>query len=325
MANEQDTGDIDTAKDLIEFNRYRKVGLSSIGKLPDPSAPGVGGFKYPQTLGSTGTTLRYVRFSAFKPNSLARALEGSIGSGRLDLPETFDDADYLGSVYLPIPEGIAAQHGTSYDTAEMAFSSASGVASGAVNAATSVVSRTVVDKIKSNVKNFGGSSGLDLTGVLESSQKVLGVSPNPNSELLFKGPSMRTHQFNYTLLPRNKAEADSINNIKNFFRYHQYPTMKGRFGTENFSAGFVVPSDFMITFHEHDGNFMKTLNWIFRSNLTSMAITENPMGQQSFITDESAPGWSYPVATSLQIGFAEGRQVTREDWVRVQNALGENF
>ena len=55
--------------------------------------------------------------------------------------------------------------------------------------------------------------------------RATGTVVNPNLELLFSGPRLRTFQFNFTLTPRSEEEATMVRKIIKFFKRTSAPSL----------------------------------------------------------------------------------------------------
>jgi len=65
---------------------------------------------------------------------------------------------------------------------------------------------------------------------------------NPNMELLFNGPSLRSFKFSFKMTPRNRDEAIEIKNIIRCFKAHMAPKVAS-IGTGANGTGEVLSSD----------------------------------------------------------------------------------
>jgi len=65
-----------------------------------------------------------------------------------------------------------------------------------------------------------GGYGVETESILA---RGVGIIPNSNMELLFKGPTLRTFTFTYKLSPREPAEASRVRRIIRFFKQSMAP------------------------------------------------------------------------------------------------------
>lgn len=79
-------------------------------------------------------------------------------------------------------------------------------------------------------KNYFVEKALSLKdGELTGRNEFGGAILNPNLELIFNGPSLRTFSFTFRLTPREPAEAKAIKKIINFFKANMVPRADGLF------------------------------------------------------------------------------------------------
>lgn len=83
-----------------------------------------------------------------------------------------------------------------------------------------------------------------------------GYAQNPQIEVLFETTDVRQFEFTFNFLPRNKAEADEVNQIIRMFRFHSAPEIPSEFG----GRFFVPPSEFDIEYMFRDGNGNESQN-----------------------------------------------------------------
>lgn len=274
------------------------------------------------------TGMRYVEFAAFKPKSLAKIVDGVDGENATAVKNFADPAsapgsEYLGSIYLPLPPDISSTHSAGFENANLLAGSGNLISMESAGKLVALAAKEVGSGFASRIRSKLGAAGSAMTSqeALNSAQKAAGISMNPNTELLYTAPGMRTHQFQYLLFPMNEREAIKIDRIKRWLRWHQYPSAQlTDAGDSDQGIFFKHPSEFLIRFFDADGRPLKHTNFIFRSNLAEYAVQDNPQGQQAWIVGSN--GWSYPASTSIQLTFREGRMLTREDWMRVDEYLG---
>lgn len=62
-------------------------------------------------------------------------------------------------------------------------------------------------------------------GVVDGTLSVAGLAENPFAAVAFKGPSLKTHQFTWTLSPNKRAESETIKKIINLFKKVAHPEL----------------------------------------------------------------------------------------------------
>ena len=125
-------------------------------------------------------------------------------------------------------------------------------------------------------------------------------------EMVFKGVPRRTFSFQFTMMPKSEAEAKSIREICQMFRFYMAPSFEGEVNT---SRTFIVPATFDIEYRLIGGGENNFLNKISTSVLTSCEITYGGERTTFFRpTDGGAP----PVQTNITLNFKELEIITRE-------------
>ena len=129
---------------------------------------------------------------------------------------------------------------------------------------------------------------------------------NPNTEVLYKGPKMRTFGLNFKMAPRNQNEANNIKSIIQAFKYATLPKFGGK-GDANVS--FVTVPQIV------DVSFMKgntEIPWVTQYKpavITDLSISYTPDGAWATLPNGS------PVATSIKVSFQETKMVYADEVV----------
>ena len=143
----------------------------------------------------------------------------------------------MGSVILPMPGGIK-------DAAQYDWGNASMNPLEALAAQTAMAAFTSGDAVSGLLKNVVSDMGA--TDMTKTAQQLIagqisgtggqliqrqGAVINPNVELLFGKPQLRSFQFNFNLSPRNAKEAQTVKQIIRLFKQASAPrrTIKGYF------------------------------------------------------------------------------------------------
>ena len=169
--------------------------------------------------------------------------------------------------------------------------------------------------------SFGAIKGDLKTSLAEASKTVFdGIAPGAKAiaeiqsgkvfsnrmEMVFKGVPRRTFSFQFTMMPKSEAEAISIKEICQMFRFYMAPSFEGEVNT---SRTFIVPATFDIEYRMIGGGENNFLNKISTSVLTSCEITYGGERTTFFRpTDGGAP----PVQTNITLNFKELEIITRE-------------
>ena len=91
------------------------------------------------------------------------------------------------------------------------------------------------------------SSAAGIAGVNITPDQILARSEgsimNPNMELLFNGPSLRSFKFSFKMTPRNRDEAMEIKNIIRCFKTHMAPKVSSGPGSTTTNTTFLSTPD----------------------------------------------------------------------------------
>tara|TARA_B100001996_G_scaffold299457_1_gene239892 strand:- start:671 stop:1939 length:1269 start_codon:yes stop_codon:yes gene_type:complete len=137
----------------------------------------------------------------------------------------------LGTVILPIPGGISAGNGTSWSEGNMSAFDAvkANIILTAGQEGIKEAATLMGDKLKQAGKSGDVKNAL-LNAIASSSgnakdlqQRTTGEVMNPNMELLFKGPSLRSFTFDFDLAPRSKKEGETVIQLIRFLKQGMAP------------------------------------------------------------------------------------------------------
>ena len=115
--------------------------------------------------------------------------------------------------------------------------------------------------------NIAGAADTAAPGIVALSQAATGIAVNNRLELTFKAINQREFNYTFKFMPKNKEEADEIQNILYMFKYHMHPTI---IGSSN-SPVFRVPSIFNIHYM-YRGDENKYLNTQTDTVLQNMEV-----------------------------------------------------
>lgn len=130
-------------------------------------------------------------------------------------------------------------------------------------------------------------------------QKMSGKSINPFKSALFQDVSLRKFSFNYKFMPKNKFEADQVQQIINLFKLHMHP----EFSTDK--VFLIHPSEFNIAYY-YKGNENNKLHKISTCVLTNMHVDYGTGDQMSTFVDGSS------VEINMKLDFMETEVMTKE-------------
>ena len=227
----------------------------------------------------------------------------------------------VGTVILPIPRNVSDTNQVDFSSSEMNALQAAGadLSMGFLGDKAGEFG-SAMDRVKEAAK--GEASGLKdffKGGITESIigggnvlTRATGAVMNSNLELLFKGPSLRTFQFQYIMTPRDKSEALACKKIIRMFKKSMAPKLKG-------GALFLyTPNVFFIDF-KYKSQDHPFLNRIKPCALTSFGVNYTPDGAYATYADGS------PVAYNLQFSFSEIEPIYDKDYESGEGAKGMGF
>lgn len=116
---------------------------------------------------------------------------------------------------------------------------------------------------------------------------------NPNLELLFRGPQLRSFTFNFPMISRNAGDATSIKGIINYFKKYMAPR-----ATENnvfLNSPFVFKIEYLAGNKEHP-----SLNKIKMCALQACSVDYTPMGSYMTFTDTTNTMFMYTMALQFK-------------------------
>ena len=269
--------------------------LSSIGEAADTLNAGAG-------KAAAGT--RESGFGSYVfPRSLRQGRDGQ-DFLKFDMlkyePRDFDDKSFsfkkrtdtnkrtIGTVILPIPGGLQDGVGVGYGDSRM-----TPVDQAKANIALTTVSEGVTAGISAAgqaAQNVAGAFGDNkkalaavIAGMAAGGQDLLtrttGAIANPNMELLFNGPELRTFSFQFLLAPRSQEEAKTIIQILRFFKQGMAPIRtKSRLFLKS-------PHTFQLSYRNSKGQDHKYLNKFKECALANFGVNYTPNGNYSTYED----------------------------------------
>ena len=213
--NEGETGDtqpITTTSTLVS----RDIPAS------DNTRKSFGNHIYPIDLGKTKQDVIKFTMLEYVPKDFNQS--GQFGFSNRDKPE---NRNPIGTVILPIPGGIQDNNSVSWAGQNMNALEA-GLANVALNAIEDPskvgdATNNILDALRSGggeaktaIANAFAGAASGTGGQLLS--RTTGAVINPNLELLFSGPALRTFSFSFKMNAREKAESEEIVRIIRFFK-----------------------------------------------------------------------------------------------------------
>ena len=138
-----------------------------------------------------------------------------------------------------------------------------------------------------------------------------GAAINPNLELLFGGPQLRSFSFNFTFAPNDTNEAKEVRKIQRWFRQGMLPSRR-RASQSSGSALFLASPNVFRICYKNQNRRIKGLNIIKICALTSCQIDFTPDG--TYQSYDDVDGVSMPVRSTMGITFTELTPVFKDDY-----------
>ena len=299
--------------DATNDAKVKKIGEVDIEAVGGTREKDFGLYVFPTTLRSGSRGQDFLKFDMMKYEP--KEIVGSMEKGSLGLSDRKKDRKSIGTVILPIPGGIQDQQqvqwgSDSMDAAAIALSDIAlstiteGLGAGVdatINAAKNISKSDEAKKaLATAIAGSASGAGNLLT-------RTTGAIMNPNMELLFNSPSLRSFNFSFTLAPRNKAEAMVVIKIIRFFKQGMSPIRsKSRLFLRS-------PHTFRLAYKHkvgltNDKDDHPFLNKFKECALNGFGVNYTPSGQYSTYEDG--------VMTSYQMtmGFQELEPVYNDDY-----------
>jgi hypothetical protein len=264
--------------------------------------------QFPSDLGNVGMLLMFKKYSYGERNS------GTITSARANIQD---------SVFLSLPDALIDAQGIRVSATEL------GLVGNAVAIGTSALGSggisALVDAAKGvGIKELAGAAASYLANeaasavapaVMQGVEAGAGAKRNPFQALLFDGVDLRTFTFNWTFIPKSRAETNAIKEIIRLFKYHSLPYYKD-FKAGNVSAGgktfLSYPSVCLPLITGVDTLVMKACM------INRVDVDYAGGGELAFLEGGNA------AALKLSVTMQEMQMWTREDYGGSSEAVPEN-
>ena len=241
-----------------------------------------------------------------------------------------------GSVKLPIPNAIKSSNGVDWGEARVnaleagTFLAAQDQISNVLGGKTNLAGaqQAGVDGLKETFDKLpeigGGQSGqlisslfaktaLSQIGIkVDPSQLIArstGMAINPNLELLFSSPKLRTFTFVFQFAPEDDNEGAEVRKIQRFFKQNMLPTNSASKSEEKLYLG--SPDVFRLCY-KNKSRRIKGLNIFKMCALTACEINFTPENVYQAYDDPKAV--SMPVRSFMTLTFTELTPIFRDDF-----------
>ena len=292
-------------------------------------------YRYPYTL--IAETTDYLQIDVVEYESIAQLSGGSLtnvaGSRRNQ------GKNKKKTILLPIPSNISDTNAARYGSSEL-----NSIAGAAIGGIVGIMeggasfkgfdegNQAIADGFKTAASDTAGAAGgiAGLQGFLtrqaaSAAAGMLGanITPdqllarttgeilNPNMELLFNGPTLRSFRFSFKMTPRNSTEAREIKQIINCFKQSMAPKV-GSSNSEINAAGGTntflrTPNVFELTYRQGSGEH-KFLNKFKQCFLESVSVNYTADGTYATYDDGT------PVSMIMDLSFKEIEPVYDVDY-----------
>ncbi len=214
----------------------------------------------------------------------------------------------LGTVVLPIPNGLTDANAVGWGQQSM-----NNLQMGGLAAAKDIMDTdqkfldATVDKASELLEKAQANAGAGkegakslllskLPGINASPNEILGRQSgkvlNPNMELLFNGPSLRSFNYTFRLTPRSNPESGLVRRIIRFFK--QGMSVKGSPGGGMFLDS---PNVFGVTFHAQGGSTHNYLHKLKKCALQNFTVNYIPDG--TYMTLPNSSMTAYEIGLTL--------------------------
>ena len=281
------------------------------------------------------------QYSPPQPEGTVNAGEALTGP-KSGIKRSTNIEDSRGTCRLPIPNKLGVSNGVSWGEARAnavelaAFGAAAGGIGGAISGTEDVGSLLrkgfgaggeILKGLREDFQNTTGSqansasivsaalarSVLSSIGINVDVDQFItrqtGAAINPNLELLFGGPQLRTFSFNFNFAPESTEEAFQVRQIQRWFRQGMLPTRSHTSASSTLFLG--SPNVFRIQYKNRNRR-IKGLNIIKICALTACQIDFTPDGTYQSYDDQD--GVSMPVRSTMGLTFNELTPIFKDDY-----------
>jgi len=220
--------------------------------------------RYPYTM--IAETTDYLQIDIIKYKPIGKALVNAPGGRRNQ------GKSKIKTILLPIPSNISDSNSTKYGDSSLNSIGAALVGGvmgtmeagkdftkGMKEGSQSVLNAgaATIANLKNSSGGIGGVQGFLTRELASKAAAIAGVNItpdqllartsgeilNPNMELLFNGPSLRSFRFSFKMTPRNRDEAIEIKNIIRCFKTHMAPKVSSGEGSTTTNTTFLSTPD----------------------------------------------------------------------------------
>ena len=324
-----ESGVTQNASDKAALNKSAGKGNEALGSGDDESTPSLSekvqeepgtrnaGFPhltFPEGLRSVDRDVLKMDMVQYIPSGFGGNEKGSGEGGLRSMSKRSGlDKKLIGSVTLPVPGGISDTNAVDWGSGTMTpiQAAAANIALDTLQKGFAAGAEAAVD-LGNQAKGAGPDVKKGIMSVIAGSatqigkqalQRGEGMVMNPNMEVLFNGPQLRTFGFTFKLSPRSRKEALTAVRIIKFFKQGMSPIRT----QENFFL--KAPHTFMLKYLRGRSNSEQPyLNKFKECALQNATVQYTPDGNYNTFAD------GVMVSYSLQLTFAELTPIFNDDY-----------
>ena len=299
-----------TSDGLTTANANGVDALLNIGKTRRDSYTSGDGLIYPKDLRANKRNQDFVEFKIYEYSPRKLSTTNTQQAGIEDRTPT-TKRNHKGIIVLPIPGNIQDSNGVEWAKGDInplqaeVAAAALGFISGGENSETvtknfkeKIMNSKVLGDAKTVTANLFTARATKTKGLLS---RATGAVINPNSELLFKGPKLRTFNFSYELSARDEGEAKIIVSI---IRAFKQASSVQKSETRIFLG---APCTFKIRYMNANNEEHKFIGKIKECALTNIAVNYAPAQYSTYIG-------GYMTKYNLTLQFQELEPVHNSDY-----------
>jgi hypothetical protein len=258
---------------------------------------------YPTTLAEDKQDVIKFNMVKYRPRTLKTG-------GDLNPVENRSAGTIIGTVVLPIPNGISDSNGVTWGGDDFNPLKALGVdiASTGITQGPAAAMGTVgkgLGAAQGNIKTVQQLAASAFTEAATGTSNLLsrttGQILNPNLELLFSAPTLRSFQFTFKLASRSEPESRMIRSIIRFFKQGSAPIKSGA------NLFLKAPHTFQIQYL-HKNKEHKFLNKFKECALQAFGVSYTPEGQYATFNDGAM------VSYQITMQFQELEPIFNDDY-----------
>jgi len=285
--------------------------------------------RYPYTM--IAETTDYLQIDIIKYKSIRENTGSSYASSPGDRRNQGTAKDKIKTILLPIPSNISDSNSAKYGDSSLNSIGATllgGVenimAVGKDFTGQKLITQLAgeADNLVKSVGGLGGAQGFVTRSLASTAVGIAGVNItpdqilarasgeilNPNMELLFNGPSLRSFKFSFKMTPRNQTEADEIRKIIRCFKTHMAPKVSSGPDSTVTNVSFLSTPDVFELRYRQGATEHSFLNKFKQCFMESIDVNYTADGTYATYDDGT------PVSMVMTLSFKEIEPVYDTDY-----------